>query len=283
MGRISALADELGRQGIQARSLRALQEELDAIEEPSALSRMTAAARASAARHWAHVVGELQESAEVMGILSRRVSEGRTLSDEETDKVRSQLFDLLRVVPAGLLAVANSSFPIPGTGLLTPWLLQRLGLMPSRWREAHLLSELEREEGRLLAEGHARAAAAVHALAEDLEEEADAREAVLRDRALLTFWDADRSGTWDEEERAAYRRAVTGLRARPPRERSRRIWFVRIADQLFGPCRITELPQLPADTLVSVRDGPGWVALDDLLGAHEPLSAAASPAHAERP
>ena len=43
---------------------------------------------------------------------------------------------------AGILAAANSTFPVPGTGLLTPWLLQRLGLMPSRWREAHLLLQL---------------------------------------------------------------------------------------------------------------------------------------------
>ena len=266
MGRISDLADELQRQGVQARHLHELQEELDAIEQPSVVARVSAAAREAAGRHWKHVVGELQESREIMGILTSRVREGRKLSDEESDKVKTQVLDLLRLVPAGLLAAANSTFPIPGTGLLTPWLLQRLGLMPSRWREAHLLAELEQTERRLLAEGNTQAARAVHELAEDLEEEADAREAAQRDAALLAVWDADRDGEWDEEERAAYVEALAKIRKVAEVDRAKRTWFIRVEDRLFGPCRLTELPPLPAAALVSHRTARGWVALDDLVG-----------------
>ena len=279
-GRITELAIDLQHQGIQAARLEALQDELDAIEQPGILGRMTASARAAAARHWGHVVGELQESREAMAIVSRRLGGKGPMSEEEADKVKSQLGDLLRVVPAGLLAVANSAFPIPGTGLLTPWLLSRLGLMPSRWREAHLLAELHQEEERLRARGHAQAADQLQALAESLEGEADAREDAARSAALLTFWDANRNGVWDEAERAAYRTAVLQLRRLPPRERARRQWFVRIDEHLFGPCRLTELPSLPPQSLVSRRGKTGWVALDDLLGREDPTGAHMPPGEA---
>ncbi len=265
-GRLTALAQDLDRQGIRTISLRELQEELDAIENPSMIGRLSKAALDTAGRQWRNVVGELQESREVMAILTRRVRGSAPLSDEDADKVRSQLGDLLRVVPAGVLALANAALPIPGTGLLTPWLLSRLGLMPSRWRESHLLAELQREEQRLREEGHADAADRVAAVAQDVEHEADAREAVARDAALLTHWDANDNGQWDDDERDAYHHALDLLKKLPQRQRSKRQWFVRVDDQLFGPCRLTELPVLPAHTLVSLRGRSGWVSLDDLLG-----------------
>lgn len=273
-GRLVSLALDLESQGIRGASLRQLQEELDAIENPSMLGRLSASARESARLHWNNIVGELQESRELLAIITRRVSGAGPLSDDDADKVRSQLGDMLRVVPAGILALANAALPLPGTGLLTPWLLSRLGLMPSRWREAHLLAELHAEEDRLRAAGHAAAADRLHDLAEDLEEEADAREALARDAALLPLWDENDNGRWDEAERAAYDQAVAALRALDAREFSRRQWFLRIDDHLFGPCRLSELPVLPARALVSLRGRSGWVAIDALPDAARPAAAA---------
>ena len=55
-------------------------------------------------------------------------------------KSKSQLSNLFRLVPAGLIAAANAVLPIPGTSMLTPMLLKKAKLLPSRWREAHMLN-----------------------------------------------------------------------------------------------------------------------------------------------
>jgi len=268
-GRLVTLSQTLQREGIHSVQLAELQPELDAVESPSVLSRMTSGARAVAARQWQNVMGELHESREAATLLRRRV-QGEPLSAQDTDKVRAQLGDLLRMVPASLLAVAGSAFPIPGTGLLTPWLLAKLGLMPSRWREAHLLAKLAEEELRLRDKGHHSAADQVHALASQLGDEADARELAAKNAALLTFWDANGDGQWDPEERQAYRAEITKLRQFPERDRARRQWFVQVDSQLFGPCRLTELPTLPGRALVSKGGHTGWVALHDLLSQDAP-------------
>ena len=151
-GRIITLARDLEARGVQVDALLALQQELDVIETPpSLLGRVTQRVRRVASTQWKHVIGELQESQEVFGLLTRRVQKQQELTPAERDAIRCQILDLLRVVPAGLIAFANTALPVPGTGLLTPWLLARLGLMPSRWREAHLLARLDaghRDSGR---------------------------------------------------------------------------------------------------------------------------------------
>ena len=111
--------------------------------------------------------------------------------------MRSQMLDLLKVVPAGLIAATNSVLPVPGTSMLTPWLLVKLGLMPSRWREAHVLSQLQQESKRLRDQGFVDAAADIDALRHSIEDEADRREVAEREASLLTHWDANQNGVWD--------------------------------------------------------------------------------------
>ncbi len=164
-GRIAIVALRLEQRGIDPGHLRVLQEELDVIERPPGIfGRLSAALKQKAATQWGHLVGELRESAEVMGLISGRLRNQRPLTPEERDKVRAQMLDLLKVVPAGLIAVGNAALPIPGTGIFTPWILVKLGLMPSRWREAHLLDQLQREQARLREQGHSDEAEELQAL-----------------------------------------------------------------------------------------------------------------------
>lgn len=266
--------DELGAQGYDVAALCELQVELDVLDRPpSLLGRMTTAARDTASRHWRNLVGELGESKEAMTIIAARVR-GDVVSLEERDKVRAQLLDLVKVFPAGLIAAANSALPIPGTGLFTPWILTRLGLMPSRWREAHMLEQLREQRDRLRAHGCVRQADALEQLRTRIEHESDARHHVGHDAGLLTHWDANRNGAWDPEECHAYRRELDRMRELANRFAPRKQWFLEHEGEIFGALRLTELLEDPEcrehledDCMVVCFDGKtGWVALPDLLG-----------------
>lgn len=267
-GRILALARNLEARGVQVDGLLGLQQELDVIETPpSLLGRLGQGVKRMASRQWKHVLGELQESQEVVGLLTRRVRDRQPLTAEQRDAVRSQLLDLLKVVPAGLIAFANSALPVPGTGLLTPWLLARLGLMPSRWREAHLLAKLDAEARRLRALGEDAAAAEVEALEHAIGDEADAREAAAQAAALLTHWDANGNGVWDDDERAAYDQAVVEVRSLAATRGHERRWFLSWNHQVFGPTRLTEVAgaEDSVSLLVCFDGHSGWVDLRHAL------------------
>ncbi len=271
---LAHLADQLDAEGYDAHELRELQLELDALDRPPSLfRRLTSAAKEVAARHWSNFVGELGESREAMAIIIAR-ARGGNLSPEDADKVRSQLLDLVRVFPAGLIAAANSAFPIPGTGLFTPWILQRLGLMPSRWREAHLLEQLRKQRDVLRKNGHAREAQALEELRMRIEHECDLRDEARNGAALLTHWDANRNGQWDPQEMLEYRNELDKLRELARRFYTRKQWFLDMEGEIYGAMRLSELVEDPEvrdhledeDLLVCFDGKTGWVALPDLLG-----------------
>ncbi len=275
-GRITALAARLESRGVEVHGLRELQQELDLIESPPGLvGRITTRARLRASRLWRPVVGELQESAEAMALVQRRVTTNQPLTRSEAETVRAQLLDLLRVVPAGLIAVVNYAVPVPFTSVFTPWLLARLGLMPSRWREAHVLASLDQEAKRLRAAGRVEEAADIEALESALEAEADAREAAAHAAELLTHWDKNGNGVWDPDEEAAYTAAVSELRGLARERAGQRRWFLSWEHQVFGPTRLEELLHA-TDTvplLVCFDGQSGWVSLRDLV----PPAAGAAP------
>ncbi len=265
-GRITELVGDLERKGIRV-NLRGLQEELDVIERPpSLLGRLTQGARKAAAGQWRNILGELGESREMMGLLHKRLRQDRPLTGEERDKIRAQMFDLLRIVPAGFIAAANTALPIPGTGIFTPWILARLGLMPSHWREAHLLDQLHREAARLRAQGHAAAADQLTALEQQIEAEADARDAAAHQAALLTHWDANNNGVWDDAERDEYQLAVEKMTDQWHRFGTQKRWFLQAEEQVFGPVRLSEIfAANPEGLLLVCFDGrSGWICLGDL-------------------
>jgi hypothetical protein len=267
-GAIEAVAQQLEAKGVDAGDLRDLQEELDGLESPPGFfSLVSAKALAAARRQWAHVMGELSESAEAMGILRRAVNSKEGISPEEADMVRDQMWDLVRIVPASIIAVANAALPVPGTGLLTPWILHRLGVMPSRWREAHLLTHLQTEADRLRTDGMDAEARALDEVRQEIENEADQRERVERDAALLTYWDANKNGIWDPEEEAAYQSALDAVSQRYSDAPTQKRWFLLHEEAVIGPVRLSTYTDgnLGPKMLVCWDGRSGWVSLQDVI------------------
>jgi hypothetical protein len=227
---------------------------------------VSAKATALAKQQWAHVVGELEESAEAMALVRRSLADNQRLTGAEADIVRTQMLDILRVVPASLIAAANAALPIPGTSVVTPWLLNRLGMMPSRWREAHILDQLEKEIERLRVAGCTEDAEALCQVKEELEAEADTREQVEKDAAVLTFWDTNRNGRWDDDERAAYQEAVVSMSAKVTEYAARKNWFLLHEETVIGPLRLStvERDKIDASLLICWQGKSGWVALTDI-------------------
>lgn len=266
---IESIAQELEASGHDAGTLHELQEELDCLETPPGFwSRITRNTREAAARHWGFVLGEVQESKEAAGILGKLVTDGEDVSAADKDKLRCQLLDLLRVVPAGILAAANAALPLPCTSLATPWLLHRLGVMPSHWREAHLLDSLQKEVSRLRAEGCEEQADALEDIRAGIEHDAEERDRVEHDARLLTHWDANRNGVWDEGERAAYSAAVVKVASQIGPQSGKRAWYLLHEGGVFGPVRLSNFLQEEhaPDLLVCWEGESGWVALSDVLG-----------------
>lgn len=267
--RILELADHLQQRGVDVSALRPLQAELDVVQHPRGIRSLSARAVATAKQQWAHVVGEVAESRSLFALIRKRVAQREKLSAEETDEVRAQLGDLLRMVPAGLIAATNGTLPLPGTSLLTPVILQKLNLLPSRWREAHVLSELQHQAEQLRAAGRVDDALAVEALQHQIEVEADARAAAATQAWLLAHWDTDDSGHLDEVEQAAYEAAVVEVRRLAQEQAVRKKWFVSFQGQVLGPLRLGDLDGLESrDELLVCFDGKtGWVELTRVLPA----------------
>jgi hypothetical protein len=268
---LEEIALRLEASGHDAGHLHELQEELDSLEKPPGLfARMSTKASGVAKKQWAHVMGELQESKEAMALVHRAVTSNKKLTGCEADKVREQMLDIIRVVPASIIAAANAALPVPGTSMVTPWLLNRLGVMPSRWREAHILDELETEITRLRTEGLDEEANALDEILHDIEDEADAREQVAKEAAVLTYWDENKNGIWDDKERAAYRAAVSNIAARVRDSSHKKSWFLLHEESVIGPVRLNnfEHDEVGTELLVCWQGKSGWVILQDVLDSH---------------
>ena len=261
--RLHLLVRELRERDVDVGGLEALEDELNALTDPTIWQRL----RGFFDRQMGHVLGELRESGELVSLIRRAVS-GEELDPEELSRAQDQLADLARLLPASALALAIEAIPIPGTSLCTPWLLDKLGLMPSRWREAHVLARLREEAEGLRERGQAEAAARVDRLAATITTEADQRALASANADLLLHWDQDRDGSWDPHEIQAYEDWLSGLRERLAEEGWERRWFLWHRGQVFGPVRVEELRQVGVKLplLVCLEGSTGWVALRDLLG-----------------
>lgn len=261
--RILDLADDLEAQGIDVAHLRPLQAELDLVQHPNMVQRLSRAAIDMARRQWELASAELRESREALALVSRSARDRKSLSPEESDLVRTQLADLLRLVPATLVVATNQVLPVPGTSLLTPLILRRLGLLPSRWRESHILYELQKQAESLHATGLHHEAERVEALQHQLEIEADAREAAEHDAQILTHWDTDGNGILDDDERAVYDAECVRVRRLAAEEGHRRRWYLSTEGGVVGPVRLTALGDV--GEVMTCYDGrTGWVALSDI-------------------
>ena len=265
------MAAALEARGSDGETLRALSQEVASMHEPSTARRPWHARALETARaQFAHALGELGESADAVRIIRRALKDPATVTARERDHVKSQLLDVFRAVPASALAAANAALPIPGTSLATPWLLTRLGLMPSRWRESYILDRLQREHDRLLAMGLVTQAGRLSAVSEELRDELTSRDICERDVNLLRFWDANGNHVWDAEERAAYDAATQTVAKAVRTSAHRKQWFCLQGAQVVGPFVLAEgkgiqcLSELPSDGLICYRGTSGWVCVHDL-------------------
>ena len=152
--------------------------------------------------------------------------------------------------------------------MVTPWMLARLGLMPSRWREAHMLDRLSAEAAALRDRGHDVEAGMVDKLSAVLADEADARERAGHRAELLSYWDANHDGKWDRDERVAYGKELVRVRELADEHGAERRWYGSADYHVFGPLRLTELVEGNPDhsVLVCFDGKSGWVSLRDLIG-----------------
>jgi hypothetical protein len=269
---LAELADQLEAEGFDAQDLRELDLELETVvRPPGLLRRLSERARKAASVHWANFVGELRESGEAMRLIKVAMRKERELTREERDKVRSQILDLVKVFPAGIIAAANSALPIPGTGLFTPWILLRLGLMPSHWREAHVIDQLRKKQAEATEAGLHDQAAKLGAVADRIEHDAEMRDKVSHDAELLTAWDKNNNQKWDPEEIAAYCAELDRVKAFVERFASRKDWYFCEAGEVFGAERLSELQWHEREDdqawlLVCYAGKTGWVSLAHVFG-----------------
>ena len=105
--------------GLDTSHLDEIQEELSILERPW-LSKI----KYSVKKHYSHLKGEMFESLEMTSLLRKGVN---NLSPKERQKIKSQLLDVAKILPAGFIAATNAILPIPFTSVLTPILLQKWG------------------------------------------------------------------------------------------------------------------------------------------------------------
>jgi len=289
---LQSLVEDLYRRGLHDRAAAVddLGHAVDALERPPGIvGRVTSAARREAARQWRLAVEEWGESRAALRLMRARLA-GRALTPDEMDALRHQALDLLRTVPAGALTAASALVPLPGFMLLTPWMLRRLGLLPSRWREQALLERLQEEARQLRGSGQAAGAAEVESLADEIAGRRELRDALQQRAALRTLWDLDGDGVISDTERSAYDAEVARLAGAIAGVGPARRWFLLLDGQVIGPVRWGEvLDADPAIPLLVCLDGEsGWVRLADLRalgglpGATTPLGRPRRPGAAAR-
>ncbi len=267
--RLHQVAEKLDAAGVEVTALRSLETEVAVIAcPPGRLGKLVSKISTILKTQWEHVRGELGETSEALILLAQRTQSKEPLAPEEKDKVRAQLLDFVKAVPAGVFMAANAALPIPGSSMLTPIMLVKMGLMPTRWREAHILETLRKEAARLRSEGHAAEADELDSLRAQVETEADEREAAGHNAGLLTQWDANANGLWDEDEKAAYRKELERVCGLLAEKSARKRWFLRLGPEIWGPLRMSELldeaGQMDEELLVCYDGKSGWVDLRDL-------------------
>ncbi len=173
---------------------RAARELAELERPPSMLKRVSARVREGASHHIRLAFEEVKESREAWSLLSARVRTGRKLEPAESAAVRQQLIDVMKTLPAGVLTAATGAIPFPGAMLLAPWMLQRLGLLPSRWREEAVLGRLREQAEHLREEGDHIAAERMECLVTEFESRSEDRHEMAEQTTMLTHWDLDGSG-----------------------------------------------------------------------------------------
>lgn len=282
---LKELSDSLEQEGYEVQRLRQLERAVETLQRPpSVIGRLRNSVKQTTRQQWTLLTEEFAESKEALA-LARAALRGHKLSNTERDKLKSQLVDMFKLLPAAVVAAANTAIPLPGVALLTPWLLRKLSLLPSRWREAHLLAELQKEHDTLVESGQSESARRVLRVRDELQRTTNNRRNLDRDIQLLAHWDKNQDGIWNESERTAYDAEATRLKELAIVHGHSRRWFLSSDGDVFGPIRLEEArqysnaqavrgsqPPLPNEpgaaqplTLLCYEGTSGWVALDDVI------------------
>lgn len=199
-------------------------------------------------RHRDNAEIELQETGHLLQVARRMLVEQLPVSDEDRQKAREQLLDLLKTVPASAIVAGTFLIPLPGAQpVLAPILMERLGLLPSAWSESSVEKELRdlaivaRSHGHNeIADGLQTILTAVRADAVKLRQLDDY---VKRHPDWKIFFDENLDGRVTAEELTALRRRieVTALDAEVAGDQPE--WFVYYKqgpDAPFDPERTTQ-------------------------------------------
>jgi len=221
--------------------------------------------RSVASRQWELFLRELGQSRTLLSLLTRRVKgEIKHFSTEEESLVRAQLADVFRAIPATAMALA----PVPGAALITPFVLRRLGLLPSVWRHAHLLDRLERTARSLDEGGLAEEATRVRTTARRLEETERDREdrirTLLRHPQLRVLYDFDRDGVLGDEEWQAIKADRERLLELVRNHATSGGWYSSAGGEVQGPFTLADLLQepLPDFSLIHAPGLDRWLPVE---------------------
>lgn len=267
--RLRKLKSSLLEAGVSQETIESIEVEMTANESPPGfLGKHREKAKKQLAKNYRHLKGELFETSEVFSLLKERILNKKNLNAEETAKIREQMVDLVKMFPAGIFAALNTSLPVPGTALLTPFLLSKMKLLPSRWRDAHLIEKL-REEGKILTErGRFEEAHQLSSLNEALDRQRARQESACLNANLLSEWDLNQNGKWDRSEKIAYRQELKRVEGILKQKAMVQNWYVRLGSETWGPFRIGKImstaPELDEDLLVCWAGKSGWVDVQDL-------------------
>ena len=211
--------------------------------------------------NWKRVRGEMHESKRLTRLLKQAQQHGKeSLSEEEKQFIQAQLHDFFRIFPASIIAGVNAVLPIPGSGLFTPLILRKLGLLPSRWREAHILQSLQEAHKKLKATGNQDGVQLLEEVSKQLQHESKAREAC----DLLLIWDENQNGTWDEEELQAYQEELARTRILVTQHAHNKDWFFLYDGLVFGPNSLDQFALHTEDLLVCYKSETKWVSFKDI-------------------
>lgn len=137
---------ELRRRGLQSQADR-LEALIPAWEkaqsETTWLKKNFAKVKALLTRHAENARTEAEGTTHLLKVAKALMVDRTPVTDDEADKAREELLDLVKAVPASAILAGTFFIPIPGAQpILAPILMERLGLLPSAWAESKLVVEL---------------------------------------------------------------------------------------------------------------------------------------------
>jgi hypothetical protein len=242
------------------------------------LGEWTHKLREAAAHQWTLFSREVGESRELVSLLRRRLTgEIRHFSPEEEALIRRQVADLFRTVPATALALA----PVPGIAVITPFVLRRLNLLPSAWREAGLIARLQQSAERLGREGHTSVSARLLKVIASLEErqrhQSDRVRTLREHPEIRELYDLNADGILDDQEWALFEADQKRLAALIASDTGEAVWFVTTDGHVGEPLHLKDILSLPLPEHALVRPSglERWLPLPLLYDAAAALHAAA--------